>query len=190
MRQNGSIAGRRHVTSYSRRADHSRIPKSLIQASIALLILVAAAAVVTRSVSGANSATVQQISSDPYTNSTSQHRTEVEPDMYSFGNTVVAAFQAGRFFSGGGSSNIGWATSSDGGATWSSGFLPSLTIYATPAGQAARATDPAVTFDRKSGTWLIATLVCAAPPDTCDSAPNSLWSADRRMASTGALPST
>ncbi len=84
--------------------------------------------------------------------------------MYAFGSTVVATFQAGRFFSGGGSSNIGWATSTDAGATWTSGFLPSLTIYATPPGPAARATDPAVSFDRKSGTWLIATLACAAPP--------------------------
>ena len=160
--------------SYPGRAAHPPIPKALIQASIALLFLVAAAAGVTLSASGANSATVQQISSDPYTNSTSQHRTEVEPDMYSFGNTVVAAFQAGRFFSGGGSSNIGWATSTDGGGSWTSGFLPSLTVFATPAGPGGRATDPAVSFDRKSGTWLIATLVCAAPPDTCDSAPNSV----------------
>src|SRR5205085_10992068 len=51
-----------------------------------------------------------QISSDPYTNSDSQHLTEVEPDTYSYGSTVVAVFQTGRFRDGG-SSNIGWATS-------------------------------------------------------------------------------
>jgi hypothetical protein len=148
----------------------------LLRAVIGVAIVAAAAVGIgaTLSAAGANSATVQQISSDPYTNSTSQHQTEVEPDMYSFGSTVVAAFQAGRFFSGGGSSNIGWATSTDGGGSWTSGFLPSLTVVATPPGPAARATDPAVSFDRKSGTWLIATLVCAAPPDTCDSAPNSV----------------
>src|SRR5712692_5972517 len=38
-----------------------------------------------------------QLSSDPYTNSTSQHRTEVEPASYSYGSTIVTAFQAGRF---------------------------------------------------------------------------------------------
>jgi len=51
-----------------------------------------------------------QLSSDPYTNRTSQHHTEVEPDSYSSGSPIVAATQAGRFFDGG-SSNVGWATS-------------------------------------------------------------------------------
>ena len=49
-----------------------------------------------------------QISNDPYTNSTSQHQTEVEPDSYSNGSTIVSATQVGRF-NDGGSSNIGWA---------------------------------------------------------------------------------
>ena len=31
-----------------------------------------------------------QLSSDPYTNTTSQHQTEVEPDSYSNGATIVA----------------------------------------------------------------------------------------------------
>src|SRR5579883_3157438 len=51
--------------------------------------------------------TLIQISSDPYTNGTSQHKTQVEPDVYSFGSTAVATFQSGRFFNGG-ASNIGW----------------------------------------------------------------------------------
>src|SRR5579885_1260725 len=75
--------------------------------------------------------TLIQISSDPYTNGTSQHKTQVEPDVYSFGSTAVATFQSGRFFNGG-ASNIGWATSHDGGLTWKHGFLPGTTIYATP----------------------------------------------------------
>ena len=49
--------------------------------------------------------TLVQISSDPYTNTTSQHRTEVEPDTFASGKTIVSAFQVGRFFDGG-SSNI------------------------------------------------------------------------------------
>src|SRR5437870_5657001 len=57
-----------------------------------------------------------QISSDPYTNPDSQHKTQVEPDVGSFGNTVVAVFQSGRYFDGG-SSNIGFSTSLDAGAT-------------------------------------------------------------------------
>src|SRR5919198_1214943 len=65
------------------------------------------------------SPTVLQISSDPYTNAISQHKTEVEPDTFAFGSTIVSAFQVGRIFDGG-ASNIGFATSTDGGATWTS----------------------------------------------------------------------
>src|SRR5438874_4161378 len=58
-----------------------------------------------------------QISSDPYAKDDSQHSTEVEPDTYSYGSTIVAVFQAGRFRDSG-SSNIGWATSTDEGHSW------------------------------------------------------------------------
>src|ERR1700693_4082175 len=85
-----------------------------------------------------------QLSSDPYTNSGSQHQTEVEPGMYSYGSTIVAAFQAGRF-SDRGSSNIGWATSIDGGMTWQHGFLPGTTKYV--GGPYDRITDPTVAYD-------------------------------------------
>src|SRR5205823_3189027 len=67
-----------------------------------------------------------QLSSDPYSTSTGQHQTEVEPDSYSYGSTIVATFQVGRYRDGG-SSNIGWATSTDAGATWKNGFLPGTT---------------------------------------------------------------
>jgi hypothetical protein len=122
----------------------------------------------------ADTTTVQEISSDPYTNVSSQHQTEVEPDTFSSGNTVVAAFQAGRFMDAGGSSNIGWATSTDGGTTWAHGFLPSLTVNSTPAGAAGRASDPSVGFDAKHSAWLISSLVCAPAPDTCSTAPISM----------------
>src|SRR5438105_2915885 len=77
--------------------------------------------------------TVNRISSDPFTNTTSQHRTEVEPDTFANGSTVVAAFQVGRFFDGG-SSDAGWARSGDGGRTWTSGFMPGMTTNAGFAG--------------------------------------------------------
>src|SRR5579862_4690002 len=48
-----------------------------------------------------------ELSSDPFTNPTSQHATEVEPDTYAFGSTIVTAFQTGRI-SDGGSSDIGF----------------------------------------------------------------------------------
>src|SRR5579863_4872082 len=79
------------------------------------------------------SSTLLQVSTDPYTNSTSQHQTEVEPDSYAFGSTIVAATQVGRFTDGG-ASNIGWATSTNSGATWQSGFLPGTTTFSTPTG--------------------------------------------------------
>src|SRR5437867_4015303 len=69
---------------------------------------------------------IVQLSTDPYTNSTSQHQTEVEPDTFSFGTTIVSAFQVGRFTNGG-SSNIGFATSTTGGSSWTAGFLPGIT---------------------------------------------------------------
>src|SRR5215471_15956386 len=64
--------------------------------------------------------TVTQVSQDIFTDSQAQHNTEVEPDTFAFGSTIVSAFQVGRVF-GGGSSDIGWATSTNGGATWTHG---------------------------------------------------------------------
>lgn len=103
-----------------------------------------------------SSVQLTQLSSDPYTNSSSQHKTEVEPDTYSFGSTIVETFQAGRFYSGGGSSNIGWATSTDHGTTWKNGFLSGITVYA--GGAYKRASDPAVAYDAAHGVWLISSL--------------------------------
>ena len=68
--------------------------------------------------------TLTRVSADPFTNATSQHATEVEPDTFANGSTVVAAFQVGRFFNGG-ATDIGFVRSGDGGATWDApGFLP------------------------------------------------------------------
>jgi hypothetical protein len=107
---------------------------------------------------------ISPLSSDPYTNSSSQHKTEVEPDTYSSGSTIVATFQAGRFYSGGGSSNIGWATSTTQGATWKNGFLPGITIYA--GGTYKRASDPAVAYDAAHSTWLISSLAMSVTNNT------------------------
>ena len=52
---------------------------------------------------------------DSFTNATSQHRTEVEPDTFAGDSRIVSAFQVGRFFDGG-ATDIGFATSPDGGA--------------------------------------------------------------------------
>lgn len=98
-----------------------------------------------------------RISADPYTNPDSYHATEVEPDTFAHGSTLVAAFQVGRFTSAG-ASNVGWATSVDGGATWTNGFLPGTTRFATPPGPYDRVSDPSVAYDAKHDTWLISSL--------------------------------
>jgi hypothetical protein len=99
---------------------------------------------------------VRKLSTDPFTNSTSQHRTEVEPDTFAFGSTIVAAFQVGRFFDGG-ASDIGWATSTDGGSTWSNGFLSGITKF-QGSGPYDRVSDPSVAYDARHDVWLISSL--------------------------------
>ncbi len=103
-----------------------------------------------------------RVSADPFGNATSQHATEVEPDTFAFGSTVVAAYQVGRFFNGG-SSDIGYARSTDGGATWGvSSFLPGLTFnagrFADPNSPYERVSDPSVAYDAKHGTWMISSI--------------------------------
>src|SRR4051812_37466315 len=97
------------------------------------------------------------VSTDPFTDAQAQHRTEVEPDTFMSGSTIVSAFQTGRVF-GGGSSDIGWATSTNGGATWMHGFLPRITGNTSPADIYAQASDAAVAFDAKHNVWLISSL--------------------------------
>jgi hypothetical protein len=100
---------------------------------------------------------VNQLSTDPFTNTSSQHATEVEAATFSWKNTIVTAFQQGRFYNGGGSTDNGWATSTDGGATWTHGSFPGLTKIGGQ-GHYDRATDTAVIYDAKHGLWLVANL--------------------------------
>ena len=98
-----------------------------------------------------------QISSDPYTNPNSNHKTQVEPDTFAFGNTIVSTFQSGRFFDGG-ASNIGFATSTNAGETWTKGFLRNSTVNATPPGKYLRASDASVAYDARHKVWMISWL--------------------------------
>src|SRR5579885_3275842 len=97
-----------------------------------------------------------QISSDIYSGGGGQHRTEVEPSTFSYGATIVAAFQEGRFRDVG-STNIGWATSPDGGVDWQHGVLPDTTRVS--GGPFDRITDPVVAYDAAHDTWMIGTVV-------------------------------
>jgi hypothetical protein len=108
----------------------------------------------------AGSATAQipltQLSTDTFTNTSSQHETEVEPASYAFGSTVVSVFQMGRFTDGG-SSDIGFSTTTDGGMTWTHGNLPGITkVEGT--GRYDRASDPSVIYNQKYKLWLAETL--------------------------------
>src|SRR4029450_7346738 len=69
----------------------------------------------------------RRLSRDPYTSADAQHETEVEPDSFTFGRTTVATFQVGRRVDGA-ATNVGYAVTTDDGATWHSELLPGLTV--------------------------------------------------------------
>lgn len=92
----------------------------------------------------------RRIGLDPTTVQGAQHRAAVEPSAVGDGNTVVAVYQIGRFIDGGAAA-IGWATSTDGGATWRRGVLSDAGTN--------RISDPVVARDAVGGMWLAAVLV-------------------------------
>jgi hypothetical protein len=100
---------------------------------------------------------VRRISVDPYVSTDGQHETAVEPDSFSFGSTVVAAFQLGRR-AGGAAANIGTAVSHDAGRTWRRSSLPGVTVLSQPPGPETAASDPTVAYDAVHGIWLVGTL--------------------------------
>jgi hypothetical protein len=108
--------------------------------------------------------TLVKISNDNLTNSDSVHKTEVEPDTFAWGSTIVSAFHVGRRPGnvGWGSADVGFATSTDGGLTWHHGNLPGLTVN-YKGGTYYGAADPSVAYDAKHGQWLISTLPLINP---------------------------
>src|SRR3954452_1512681 len=100
------------------------------------------------------------ISSDPFTqatcaaSTTTNHKTQVEPDTFSNGSTIVAAYQVGRIFDGGAGA-LGVATSTNNGGSWTSSLLPGITKYTSVPGTNDRATDAAVAYDARHNTWLV-----------------------------------
>jgi BNR repeat-like domain/RTX calcium-binding nonapeptide repeat (4 copies) len=91
----------------------------------------------------------RQLSRDTGSAFDAQHETQVEPDSFSFGSTVVTVFQSGRHLDGGAERN-GFATSRDNGRTWRSGLLP--------IGSFARISDPVVSYDAKHRWWIATSL--------------------------------
>jgi len=139
-----------------------RLLQVCIGTPVLLLALVASLAL-----SGgiARAASSTDISTDPFTqatcaaSNTTNHHTEVEPDTFSFGSTIVAAYQVGRIFDGGACA-IGFATSTNNGSTWTTGLLPGITKWTVSQGTGpyARATDAAVAYDAKHNTWMVSSL--------------------------------
>src|SRR5437588_12224809 len=113
-----------------------------------------AAVLVTAGVAGAN-VPLTLVSADPFTNTTSQHATELEPDTFAYGGTVVAAFQVGRFFNGG-ATDIGFVRSGNGGGTWDApGFLHDTFNSGNASSPYERVSDPSVAYDAAHGGWMV-----------------------------------
>jgi hypothetical protein len=100
-----------------------------------------------------------RISIDNLTNADSDHKTEVEPDIFAWGDTIVTTFHVARRPGsiGWGSGGIGFSTSTNGGKTWTHGDLPGLTIN-YEGGTYGAVADPSVAYDAKHSTWMISTL--------------------------------
>ena len=91
----------------------------------------------------------RRIALDPTTASGPQPRAIVEPSAAGDGQTVVTVFQAGRYDDGGAAA-IGWATTTDGGASWRRGVLADAGTD--------RISDPVVARDTVHGMWIAAAL--------------------------------
>src|SRR4051812_37564036 len=108
-------------------------------------------------------AAVMSITTDPFTqatcraSSTTNHQTLVEPDSFAKGSTIVAAYQVGRIFDGGACA-IGFATSTNNGASWTKGLLPGMTKWTAVRGSNDRATDASVAYDAAHNVWLVSSL--------------------------------
>jgi len=85
-------------------------------------------------------------SENPGTDSSVQHKTEVDPSQATFGNMIVTTFQDGEIGDYNGAAQVGWATSFDGGNTWRHGYIPGTSSYYWV---------QVVAFDLKHATWLI-----------------------------------
>lgn len=138
-----------------------RIGAAAGTSGILAVVMTTILALVFPSVALAN-VSLTQISSDPFTqatcagSATTNHHTEVEPDTFSYGSTIVAAYQVGRIYDGGACA-IGFATSTNNGATWTSGLLPGITKW-SGSGPADRASDASVAYDAKHNVWLVSSL--------------------------------
>jgi hypothetical protein len=108
---------------------------------------------------------LKTVHKDPFADGIGYHASEVEPSIASNGKTIVATFQVGRIYDGG-ASDIGFATSTNGGKSWTKGELP-LTVQgggpSQPTADApyyplTRGSDTVVAYNARFREWLISTL--------------------------------
>eukprot|EP00276_Gloeochaete_wittrockiana_P007896 CAMPEP_0184665160 /NCGR_PEP_ID=MMETSP0308-20130426/55993_1 /TAXON_ID=38269 /ORGANISM="Gloeochaete witrockiana, Strain SAG 46.84" /LENGTH=215 /DNA_ID=CAMNT_0027108981 /DNA_START=8 /DNA_END=652 /DNA_ORIENTATION=+ len=85
-----------------------------------------------------------------------EHMSACEADTLSVNATVVVTFQLGDPMSGG-AAGIGFATSVDGGRSWTRGVLPGQTQYSGN-NDWNKVTDPSVGYSKRNHTWFICTL--------------------------------
>jgi hypothetical protein len=122
----------------------------------------AVAIAVTLAIPAASGAATTHIATDPFTQATcaasslTNHHANVEPDTFSNGSTIVATYQVGRIYDGGACAT-GFSTSTNNGASWTSGLLPGITKY-VGGGPNDRATDASVAYDAAHNVWLISSL--------------------------------
>src|SRR3954463_450007 len=152
----GSQASSRSLTALGVVERKSQMLRSL---SLRRSLVVGVALTTALAFASAAEAAVLQVGTDPFTQATCQasattnHQTLVEPDSFSSGSTIVAAYQVGRIYDGGACA-IGFATSRDNDTSWTSGRLPGVTKW-FGGGRNDRATDASVAFDAKHNAWLI-----------------------------------
>src|ERR687887_1793124 len=134
-----------------------RFALSCLPKRLPLALALAATAALVAALAASANVSVLIIATDPFTNSTSQHATIVEPDTHAFGSTIVATAQWGRFTDGG-ASDIGVSVSTNNGLSWTAQALPGITVFSTPAGPYARISDPSVAYDAAHNVWMVSGL--------------------------------
>lgn len=144
---------------FCRRAAPGAVALTMLAASLGTLADAAVAAPAGSQVSGAQ---VQRVSSDSLpqnklNGSSFQLGTEDETDTFSWGSTVVSSFQVGRNTNGYGAQAIGWATSTDGGSSWTHGVLPGLSASSPVHPDATYPTvvNQSVAYSASQGEWII-----------------------------------
>ena len=138
-----------------------RFALSCLPKRLPLALALAATAALVAALSASANVPILIIATDPFTNATSQHATIVEPDTYSFGSTIVATAQMGRFTDGG-ASDIGVSVSTNNGLSWTAQALPGTTVYSSPVGPYARISDPSVAYDAAHNVWMVSGLALDA----------------------------